>query len=98
MKLFDIETDGFLEKLTKIYCAVMYDTETGQYTRYNAENNGQSSIEQLLEDLSEGDIMAHFGLGFDFPALRKLYPNWKPKGRLLDSVLISQLIWTNLKE
>ena len=98
MKLIDIETDGFLEKLTQIYCAVMYDTETQEYTRYNAQNNGQRSIEDFLEDTSSGDLLAHYGLGFDYLAIKKLYPDWKPTGRLYDSVLISQLIWTNLKE
>jgi len=98
MKLLDIETDGFLEKLTQIYCAVIYDTETQEYTRYNAQNNGQKSIEDFLEDTSTGDLLAHYGIGFDYLAIKKLYPQWKPTGRLYDSVLISQLIWSNLKE
>lgn len=98
MKIIDIETDGFLEKMTQIYCAVIYDTETEEYTRYNNENNGQKSLEDFITDISTGDLLAHYGLGFDYLAIKKLYPNWKPTGRLYDSVLISQLIWTNLKE
>lgn len=98
MKLFDIETDGFLENLTEIYCAVVYDTDTGVFTRYNDQNNGQLSIDDLYAELSTGDLMAHYGIGFDYLAMRKLRPEWDPKGNLYDSVLISQVIWTNMKD
>lgn len=95
MKILDIETDGFLDDLTQIHCAWIYDTETEEYTCYNNQDNGQLSIEDFLVETSTGDLLAHFGIGFDYPAIKKLYPNWKPTGKLYDSVLISQLIWTN---
>lgn len=97
MRIIDIESDGFLEELTGIYCAWGYDTETEEFSCFNAQNNGQGSIEDFIQYCSEGDLLAHFGIGFDYLAMRKLYPNWKPKGKLYDSVLLSQLIWPNLK-
>ncbi len=98
MKIFDIETDGFLEDLTQIHCAWLYDTETEQYTCYNNQNNGQLSIADFLAETSSGDLLAHYGNGFDYLAIKQLYPTWTPAGKLYDSVLISQLIWTNLKD
>ena len=98
MKIFDIETDGFLEVLTVIHCAWIYDTDTEKYTCYNGQNNGQLSIEDFLIELSTGETLAHFGNGFDYLAIEKLYPDWKTEGRRYDSVLLSQLIWTNLSD
>lgn len=98
MKIFDIETNGFLVDLEQIHCAWVFDTETQIYTCYNSQNNGQKSIEDFLEDTSTGDLLAHYGIGFDYLAIRQLYPQWKPTGRLYDSVILSKLIWSNLKE
>ena len=97
MRIIDIETDGFLEELTQIYCAWGYDTETEEWSCFNNQNNGQGSIEDFIAYCSEGDLLAHFGIGFDYLAMWKLYPDWKPKGKLYDSVLESQLIWPNLR-
>lgn len=97
MRIVDIETDGFLEELTEIYCAWGYDTETEEFRCFNNQDNGQGSIEDFIAYCSEGDLLAHFGIGFDYLAMKKLYPEWKPSGRLYDSVLLSQLLWPNLK-
>ena len=49
--------------------------------------------------LAEGDvIVAHNGIGFDYPAIRKLYPDWSPRGKLLDTMIMSRLIYTNLAD
>lgn len=37
-------------------------------------------------------------MGFDLPALKKVYPDFHYSGKIRDTLLISQLIWTNLYE
>jgi DNA polymerase I-like protein with 3'-5' exonuclease and polymerase domains len=110
LKYIDIETDGFLNDLTKIHCINGYCTETEKYYRFNAghytdletgeetpcENSG--SLEDGIKWLSTGDIVAHYGHGFDFPAIWKMYPEWKPEGQLIDSIAWTSVIWTKLKD
>jgi hypothetical protein len=98
MKIFDIETNGFLDVLTCIHCMWVYDTDTKEWLVFNSQGNGVASIEEGLTYLETGDLLAHFGIGFDYLAIKKVYPKWKPTGMLYDSVLDSQLIWPTLKE
>lgn len=96
MLIFDIEADGLLDTVTKIHCIVIYDTETSEYARYNSTT--LNNIDVAVKRLEEADVLlAHFGIGYDYKALT-LLTGWKPKGILLDSVVISRLIWTNLKD
>ena len=96
MLIFDIEADGLLDTVTKIHCIVIYDTETSEYARYNSTT--LNNIDVAVKRLEEADVLlAHFGIGYDYKALM-LLTGWKPKGVLLDSVVISRLIWTNLKD
>jgi len=48
-----------------------------------------------LAYLSTGDIMAHGGINFDFEAIKMIY-DWKPKGVLYDSIVLSGLMWPAL--
>lgn len=96
MLLFDCETDGFLEFTTTLHCVVIYDTDTDQYTLYDEEN---FPVEDAVERLMHADcIVAHNAFGFDVPALRKLYPWFKPQGAVKDTLPIGRLLWPNLKE
>lgn len=96
MLVFDIETDGLLDVVSKIHCIVLYDTETGQYERYNSTT--LDNIDAGIKRLEAADeLLAHNGIGFDYKAL-ELLAEWKPQGRLLDSLVISRLIWTNIKD
>lgn len=83
--------------MDEIYCAVVYDTETQEFTRYNNQNNGQKSIDDLYDDLEYADCIAHYGIGFDFLAMKKLRPDFEFKGRCYDSILIAKLIWPDIR-
>jgi DNA polymerase-1 len=104
MLLFDVESDGFLNVLTKLHCICTYDYSLNKYFRYRdviplAPVAHAGTIKEGLKALEEADaIVAHNGIGFDYPAIWKLYPDWNPKGKLLDSMLISRLIYTGLKD
>lgn len=97
--VYDIESDGLLEELTKIHCIVIKDKETGTVTRYNDQDNGHPSIEEGVRFLEECDERwGHNILEFDEMAIRKVYPWFSPKGIARDSLVISRLIWTDLKD
>jgi DNA polymerase-1 len=98
MQVFDCETNGLLDELTTIHCIAIKCTITGKKIRAN-DHGAAVTIEQALRILMEADgICGHNIIGFDIPALQKVYPWFKPKGLIRDTLLMSQLIYTDLTE
>ncbi len=93
MLIFDIETDGLLQDVTKIHCLVIQDTKTGKVYSYHGE-----SLQEGLTVLAQApEIGGHNVIGFDLPVLEKLY-GFKYEGEVFDTLVASRLIWSNLKE
>lgn len=89
---FDVEADGLLDTITKIHCLHAQDLVTKEKFAF-----GPNEISMGLELLSKADeCIAHYGLGFDFPALEKLY-SFKPK-KATDSYIISKLMRSSQKD
>lgn len=98
MLIFDIETDGLLDQTTRLHCASIMDTSVGTVETF-ADRGKYSRISDGLAYLSDADcIVGHNVLCFDIPALQKLYPDFVPKGKVLDTLVLSRLIWPNLAE
>lgn len=105
--VFDIETNGLLDTLDKIHSLVIYDTESNiTYSctdnfYFNEENEKlklwtiKAGI-QLLENADE--IAGHNIIKFDIPAIKKIFPEFKPKGKLYDTMLVSQIIYPDIGE
>lgn len=95
--VFDLETDGFVEVLTKIHSLVMKDTETGQVWSC-ADHPGYTSIAAGLKLLTAADmIVGHNIICFDIPAIQKVHPGWSPTGLVRDTLVLSRLIWSDLR-
>ena len=93
MLIFDLETDGLLDDVTKVHCIVTQDTETGDVCTYDP-----TQIDLALEVLENADrIGGHNVMAYDIPVLRKLY-DFKYNGKLFDTLVASRLIWPNMKE
>lgn len=91
MKLvIDVETNGFLDKLNKIHCLVCKDIETNKIYSYNPKNIKEGL--QLIQNAKT--LIGHNILSFDLPALDKVY-GFKFSGEIVDTLLLSRLIWTN---
>lgn len=93
MLVFDIEGDGLLPTLTKVHCIVVMDTDTGSVERYRGE-----TIEEGLRVLAENDIAGHNILGYDIPAIQKLYPWWNHTGKVFDTLVACRIVWPHIKE
>lgn len=94
--LFDIETDGLLEVLTKIHSLVIKDAETKKIYSCHSGGHGYESIDYGLELLSRADrIIGHNIISFDIPAIKKIYPDWTYKDRF-DTYNAASIIWTNI--
>src|SRR5262249_25130977 len=71
--VFDAETDGLLDTVTKVHCIVVGDLNTEQITEY-----GPDQISAALEHLAQADrLIGHNIVCYDLPMLRKLY-SWTP--------------------
>ena len=82
--VFDIETDGLLDTMTRIHCISAYDRQSGQRWLYDPESG---DLDEIIEVLTEADVLlGHNIIGFDIPAVPKIRPGFAPKGRLVDTL------------
>lgn len=99
----DIETDGLLDKMTKIHCLVLRDVDTGEVLDF-----GPDRIEEGVRLLQGARrTIFHNGIKFDVPAIQKLYPWFQPAlihtvddtaaGRgLFDTLTAVRLMWSDI--
>ena len=63
MLVFDLESDGLLDDVTRIHCLVIYDTEADQTLVYNDEGD-QEPIVRGVQILQEAEtICGHNVIG-----------------------------------
>lgn len=100
--IFDLETDGLLDEVSKIHCLVIKDTETGTvYVGTDHQDHGEFTVKQALEYLSdyEGVIAGHNVIKYDIPVIQKLYPWFKvDPSKVFDTLVATRLIWANIKD
>ena len=94
--IFDIETDGLLDELTRVHCLVLKDIDTGEV--FSFRNDGHQDNLRRLEDgvrmLAGAELIAgHNIINFDIPALAKVYPWFAPRGVVRDTIVMARLIW-----
>lgn len=97
--IFDIETDGLLDKLTRIHSLCILIKETGQVISCTDDDPSYTSVAEGLEILSKADLICgHNIIKFDIPAIKKVYPEWTFSGAVYDTLVASQLIYADMKE
>lgn len=92
MKLiFDIETDGLYNDVTCIHCIGVYDIDTCETYVFNDQGSEQPITKgvQLLEDATH--LVGHNIVGYDIPVIKKLFPWFKPKATVVDTLVLSRL-------
>ena len=94
--IFDLETNGLLNDLTCIHCLVIYDVEADQTLCYNDEGHTEPIVRGISR-LEEADrIVGHNIIGYDIPAIKKLYPWFNPKGEVVDTLVLSRLFHADM--
>jgi len=98
MLVFDLETDGLLDDVTKIHCLVIYDSEADTTCIYN-DQGSQEPIVRGVQRLEDADVLVgHNVIGFDLPVLQKIYLWFDPQAFVLDTLLLSRLYHTDMVE
>lgn len=95
--VFDIETDGFLRRLTTVHCVVAKDIDTGVVYQFD-DSGRHSSVSTGLTFLMEADeLWGHNIIGFDIPAIQEIYPFFQPwNTRYYDTLILSRMFFTDL--
>lgn len=97
--VFDIETDGFLEAVTRIHCLVIKDLDKGTVHAFDNSTSGQR-IEVGLRWLEKADLISgHNVIKYDLPVIQKLYPWFTvQREKVFDTLVASRLIHSDLRE
>jgi len=91
--LFDIESDNYLEHMTKIHCIAAINVDTDEVWRFRPDE-----IKKGLKFLQDAKVLiAHNGLDFDLRAIKKIYPKWTYTGEVYDTLIAAKLAFPDIK-
>lgn len=98
--VFDIETNGLLPELTTIHSLVLRDLDSEAVVSCSNDPRWEGpTIEKGLALLMLAEkVYGHNIIGFDLPAIQKLYPNFKLEGRYLDTLVTAGLRFAHIKD
>jgi hypothetical protein len=101
--VYDIESDGFVETMTRVHCLVLWDLDTQELLSFRNDGNPDNAgrLEEGVRMLDAADFRAgHNIIKFDEPALAKIYPFFRPNrtGVVFDTLIATRLIWSNIAD
>ena len=91
--LFDLESDGLLDTMTRIHSLVIEEA-SGKMQKISAHHDTLPKALALLENAPV--IVGHNIICFDIPGIQKVHPQWKPRGKVFDTLNASRLIWPEI--
>lgn len=93
---FDVETDGLLRDLSTVHCLVAQDLDTGEVFRYD-DRGSYESVQTGINYLAEAEeLWGHNIVGYDFEAIREVFPYFNPEQRVYDTLILSRLFFTDM--
>lgn len=97
--IFDLETDGLLDEVSKIHCLVIKDTQSGAVYTY-LRDNMEDGITSLMDAAKHGEVISgHNVIKYDIAVIQKLYPWFKvDPSKVFDTLVATRLIWANIKD
>lgn len=93
--VFDIETNGLLDEVTRVHCAVAYDIDTDEILDFRPGEIGK--FMRLLQKAKT--LIGHNIIGFDLPVIAKLYgvaPS--PSCEIIDTLPLARLVYPDIKQ
>ena len=92
--VFDIETNAIKDFKTLLGLKTIHCIAISQ----NGESPKLFPVEEALEIIRLADvIIGHNIQEFDIRAIQRLYPDWKPEGTIRDTLIMSRMLWPDVK-
>jgi len=96
--LFDIESTGLLRRGSTIHCIVTRDmdrVDEAQVFDYKPER----AVIQGVKQLEAADVLiGHNIINYDIPLLKEQYPEFAPRGKMLDTLVLSRLYYPHIAD
>ena len=90
--VFDLETNGLYDDVTKIFCIVIYDVTRKQTFTY-----GPDAIDDALNHLNTSHtLIGHNVIFYDIPVLKKL-TDFQLNCHVIDTIICTRFIWPKEK-
>lgn len=95
--IFDIETDGLLDQVTKVHSLVLRDIDTGEVYSF-ADHRPYDRIQGGLMLLENAKLLVgHNVIKFDVPVLEKLYNLKLDPSKIEDTLVLARLFYPDTK-
>jgi len=89
--IFDLETDGLLENVTKIHCIVLKNIETNEILKLTTD--------EAVNKLRKAELLiGHNIIKYDLPVLKKLYLRFETNAKIFDTLVATRLLYPDVKE
>ncbi len=87
--MFDVETNALKSRdVTKIHCCALSTNDGVVLLRDSKE---------WLEILENADVLiGHNIIQYDIPAIQRVYPKFKPKGKQIDTLILCRMLYPNI--
>jgi hypothetical protein len=102
--VFDLESDGLLDTVSKIHCIHALDRETGRRYAFHDDETilpRDGSVDDGLVLIANAFAVAGQNIiGYDLPVIRKLHPNlpFRPGQYQFDTKVAAAVIWPNIAD
>lgn len=84
----DLEGNGLLDTVTRMWCGVFIDTQTREVFKFRPHQ-----LYEMFDFMDTCDVLIfHNGYGYDFPALEKLY-GYVYEGNKVDTLVMSRMLF-----
>ena len=86
---FDVETDALNPReVTTIHCCAIHLKTQTQLHR---------NPKEWLEILENAEVLVgHNIIQYDIPAIQQVYPSFKPKGKVIDTLILCRMLYPNI--
>ena len=89
--VLDIEADGLLDTVSRIWCAVCKDIETGDVYAFTPEDIDNGKLKAFCQSVDL--VIGHNIIDYDLPVLARLAGIQFPDKCVIDTLILSRLHW-----